>query len=74
MTQLKVTQIGNSLGVILPKELVARLKVDKGDVLVVTDLPGGLMLTAHDPKVEDQLKLGRELMREYRETFRALAK
>lgn len=74
MTQLKVTQIGNSLGVILPKELVAKLKVDKGDVLFVTDLPDGVMLTAYDEKVDRQLRVGRELMSRYRETLRELAK
>jgi len=73
-SQLKVTQIGNSLGVILPKELVAKLKVDKGDVLFVTDLPGGVMLTAFDEKVERQLRVGRDLMARYRETLRELAK
>lgn len=73
-SQLKVTQVGNSLGVILPKELIAKLKVDKGDVLFVTDLPGGVMLTAYDEKVERQLRVGRDLMARYRETLRELAK
>jgi putative addiction module antidote len=74
MIQLKITQIGNSLGVILPKELVAKLRVDKGDALFVTDVPGGVMLTAYDEEVERQLRLGREFMNEYRETLRELAK
>jgi putative addiction module antidote len=73
-SQLKVTQIGNSLGVILPKELVAKLKVDKGDVLFVTDLPGGVMLTAYDEKIDRQLRIGRDLMARYRDTLRELAK
>lgn len=74
MTTLKVTQVGNSLGVILPKEVIARLKVDKGDVLYLTDTPDGVTLTPYDPSFEDQLEAGREFMREYRDTFRALAK
>ena len=74
MHALKLTQIGNSVGVILPKEVLARLKVEKGDVLYVTDTPGGVALTPFDPAFEEQLNLGREFMHEYRDTFRALAK
>jgi putative addiction module antidote len=71
---LKLTQIGNSVGVILPKEVLARLKVEKGDTLYITETPGGVALTPYDPSFEEQLELGREFMREYRDTFRALAK
>jgi putative addiction module antidote len=74
MTALKLTQIGNSVGVILPKEMLARLKLVKGDALHVTDTPGGITLTPYDPSFEAQLDAGREFMREYRDTFRALAK
>ena len=74
MTTLKITQIGNSLGVVLPKELLARLKLEKGDTLFVTDAPGGVNLTPYDPAVEEQLALGRGFMREYRDTFHQLAK
>lgn len=74
MHALKLTQIGNSIGVILPKELLARLKLEKGDVLHVTETPDGLALTPYDPSFDDQLEMGREFMREYRDTFRALAK
>lgn len=74
MATLKVTQIGNSLGVILPKEVLARLKVEKGDALFITDTPTGVALTPYDPSFDEQLEIGREFMREYRDTFRALAK
>ena len=74
MTTLKLTQIGNSVGVILPKEVLARLKLEKGDLLHVTETPGGISLTPYDPGFEEQLEIGREFMREYRDTFRALAK
>jgi putative addiction module antidote len=74
MHTLKLTQIGNSVGVILPKELLAQLKVEKGDVLYVTESPGGVALTPYDPSFEEQLAVGQEFMREYRDTFRALAK
>ncbi len=74
MTALKLTQIGNSVGVILPKELLARLKVDKGDLLHVTDSPGGITLTPYDPEFDEQIDAGREFMGQFRDTFRALAK
>jgi putative addiction module antidote len=74
MSALKIAQIGNSLGVILPKEVLARLKVTKGDSLYLTETPDGVALSAYDPEFEEQLELGREFMNEYRDTFRALAK
>ena len=74
MHALKLTQIGNSVGVILPKEVLARLKLVKGDTLFITDTPDGVALTPYDPSFEDQLEVGREFMREYKDTFRALAK
>ena len=74
MYALKLTQIGNSIGVILPKDVLARLKLSKGDLLHLTDTPGGLALTPYDPSFDEQLEMGRDFMREYRDTFRALAK
>ena len=74
MTALKLTQIGNSLGVILPKEVIARLKVEKGDSLFLTDAATGVTLSPYDPEHEEQLKRGREYMHEYRDTFHQLAK
>lgn len=74
MATLKVTQIGNSLGVILPKDVLSRLKVEKGDALYVTDTPTGVALTPYDPSFEEQLEMGREFMREYRDTLRILDK
>ncbi|ACV34973.1 AbrB/MazE/SpoVT family DNA-binding domain-containing protein [Accumulibacter sp.] len=74
MLTLKITQIGNSVGVILPKELLARLKVEKGDTLYVTDAPAGVTLTPYEPDFAQQLEVGREFMREYRDTFHTLAK
>ncbi len=74
MTELKLTQIGNSVGVILPKELLAKLKLEKGDIVFATDAPGGVLLSAYNEKIERQLRLGREFMNEYRETLRELAK
>ncbi|CDW93613.1 MAG: AbrB/MazE/SpoVT family DNA-binding domain-containing protein [Thiomonas sp.] len=74
MSALKLTQIGNSVGVILPKELLARLKLEKGDTVFVTEAANGVTLTPYDPALDEQLQLGREFMREYRDTFHQLAK
>ena len=74
MHSLKITQIGNSLGLILPKELLARLKLEKGDTVHITESPSGLVVTPYDPALDEQLRLGREFMRDYRDTFRQLAK
>lgn len=74
MQALKLSQIGNSFGVILPKEVVARLKVQKGDTLFLTESPEGYVITPYDPALAEQLEAGREFMREYRDTFHQLAK
>jgi len=74
MHTLKLVQIGNSVGVILPKEVLARLKLEKGESVFLTDTPDGVAITPYDPKIDDQIAAGCEFMREYRDTFRALAK
>lgn len=74
MSALKLSQIGNSVGVILPKEVLARLKLVKGDTVFLTEAANGITLTPYDPDLEEQLKLGREFMHDYRDTFHQLAK
>lgn len=74
MHALKLTQIGNSVGVILPKELLARLKVEKGDTLYLTDTPDGVRITPHDPVFEDQMSAARAIMKQRRAVLRELAK
>lgn len=74
MVALKLTAMGTSTGAVIPKEMLTRLKVRKGDTLFAVETPSGYLLTPYDPAVEEQLSLGREFMAEYRETFRALAK
>ena len=75
MIALKLTQIGNSVGVILPKEALAKLGVGKGDTLYLTQAPGGDMrISSYDQDVARQIAIGEEIMDEYRDTFRALAK
>ena len=73
-TKIKMIKIGTSTGAIFPKELLAQLKVHQGDTLFTVETPDGLLLTPYDPEIEKQLEAGREFMREYRDTFRALAK
>lgn len=72
--KLKLRAVGTSTGILLPKEMLARLKVKKEDALFAVETPGGYLLTPYDPEVEKQLAKGREFMRRYRDTFRALAK
>jgi putative addiction module antidote len=74
MVKLKVTTVGSSVGVVLPKEALARLKVEKGDSLYLTDAPEGFRLTPYSPDFERQMKLGTKAMREWRDVLKALAK
>jgi putative addiction module antidote len=74
MTPLKLIRIGTSTGTILPKEMLARLKIKKGDFLYAIETKEGYLLTPYDPAIADQLDAGREFMNEYRDTFKALAK
>jgi putative addiction module antidote len=74
MTALRLITIGTSVGVVIPKEMLARLKVAKGDTLYAVKTAEGYLLTSYDPSVEEQRKAGKEFMKEYRETFKALGK
>ena len=75
MTALKLTQIGNSVGVILPKELLARLKLEKGDMVFVTEAAhGAVMMTPYDADFERQMDAARKIMKSRRQVLRELAK
>lgn len=74
MHTLKITQIGNSLGLILPREVLARLKLAKGDAVYLTESPDGQRLTPHDPGFEAQMEVARGIMKERRAVLRELAK
>ncbi|MBD54767.1 MAG: AbrB/MazE/SpoVT family DNA-binding domain-containing protein [Planctomycetaceae bacterium] len=74
MTTIKVREIGNSLGVVLPKELIARLRVSKGDQLFVQETVDGLRLTAYDPEFQKQMEIAKMVMQEDRDALRALSK
>ena len=74
MTALKLTQIGNSVGVILPKDVLARLKLEKGDTVFLTDAANGVMLTPYNPEFEAQMEAARQVMKKRRNVLRELAK
>jgi putative addiction module antidote len=74
MTTLKLVQIGNSVGFVLPKEAVARLKVEKGDVVFLTESPDGYRISPYDPAFEKQMKAAERIMKKRRNVLRALAK
>lgn len=74
MTSLKLTRLGTSTGAVIPKEMLSRLKVERGDTLYAIETPEGYLITPYDPAIDDQLKAGRQFMKEYRDTFKALAK
>ena len=71
---LKVRRIGNSLGVVLPKEVLAQLRVGEGDVLSVSDTPDGVLVTAFNDRLQEQMEAGRHAMKRYRNALRELAK
>ena len=74
MATLKLTAVGTSVGVLIPKEMLKRLKVSRGDTLFAIETPTGYLLTPYDPEIEEELEIGRRFMQKYRETFKALAK
>jgi putative addiction module antidote len=72
--KLKLRAVGTSTGILLPKEMLVRMKLKKNDNIFAVETPEGYLLTPYDPEVEEQVSKGREFMSKYRETFRALAK
>jgi len=74
MYSLKLTQIGNSVGVILPRELLAKLGMAKGDTIYAVDQPDGVRLTVADPDFAAQMDVARRVMKERRAVLRELAK
>lgn len=72
MTTLKLTTIGNSTGIVLPRELLDRLRVKKGDSLYVAETPNGIELTPYDPAFARQMEAAEQVMREDRDALRKL--
>ncbi|MDE3071780.1 MAG: AbrB/MazE/SpoVT family DNA-binding domain-containing protein [Pseudomonadota bacterium] len=71
--KLKITTVGNSVGVVLPRELLARLRVAKGDTLYVTELPDGIKLAPFDPGFAAKMEVAERVMREDRDVLKRLA-
>ncbi|MFZ7095229.1 AbrB/MazE/SpoVT family DNA-binding domain-containing protein [Luteimonas dalianensis] len=71
--KLRITTVGNSAGIILPKELLARLRLQKGDELYALETPDGIRLTAYDPALAEQMEVAEKIMREDRAVLRKLA-
>lgn len=71
--KLKVITIGNSAGVILPRELLTRLRVEKGDELFALETPDGIKLTTYDPTLAKQMEVAEKVMRKRRSLLRKLA-
>ncbi|MBA4339282.1 MAG: AbrB/MazE/SpoVT family DNA-binding domain-containing protein [Hyphomonas sp.] len=74
MTRLKIRKIGNSLGVVLPKDVLEHLKVKEGDTLNVATVPTGVTLSVSDAEVDRLMEMAERIMDENREVLRALAK
>ncbi|WP_341645350.1 MULTISPECIES: AbrB/MazE/SpoVT family DNA-binding domain-containing protein [Thauera] len=71
--KLKITSIGNSAGVILPKELLAHLRLEKGDELYALETPDGIKLVAYDPTLAEQMAVAEQIMRKRRTLLHKLA-
>ncbi len=71
---LKLIPIGNSTGVILPKDVLARLRLHQGDSISIVETSGGLELRAFDPEFEAQISVARDVMKRRRKALRELAK
>jgi putative addiction module antidote len=70
---LKITKVGNSAAIILPKDVLARLRVVQGDTVYVSEAPDGVLLTATDPGFTSKMAAAERIMREDRDILRVLA-
>jgi putative addiction module antidote len=74
LAKVKVTTVGSSSGVALPKEVLAKLRVGKGDTLWITETPEGVLLTPYSAEFAEIMEAAETVMREDRDVLRALAK
>jgi len=74
MVALKLRKVGNSVGCILPQEVLTNLHVDEGDTIFLTKAPDGYRVTPYDPAFEDQMKAARRIMKRDRNLLRELVK
>ncbi len=73
MTTLKVTTVGNSTGLVLPKEILQHLRISKGDILYVIETPNGIELTPYDPQFGAQMDAAEQIMRDDRDVLKKLS-
>ena len=73
VTKLKITTVGNSVGVVLPREILERLRVEKGDSHFVTETPNGIELLPYDDEFAEDMALAERIMRDNRDLLRKLA-
>ncbi len=73
MTAVKLTAIGNSTGMILPKEILALLNADRGDTVYITRTANGIEITPYDEKFARHMEAAEQIMREDRDVLRRLA-
>jgi len=74
MVALKLSRQGNSTGVVLPKEVLARMNLSPGDTIYLTEAPDGYRLTPYEPGFEEQMEVARRIMKKHRDVLRQLAK
>jgi putative addiction module antidote len=72
-TSVKITQIGNSVGIILPKEVLSQLQVAKGDTLLITPTPDGVQLSPYEAEFANKIAVLEKVMRDNRDVLRKLA-
>ena len=74
MLKVKVTTVGSSVGIVLPKEALGKMKASKGDILYLVEGPDGYTLTPYDQEFEKQMEAADKVMKQYRNALRELAK
>jgi putative addiction module antidote len=70
---VKVTTVGSSTGIVLPKELLTKLNIQKGDTLYVTETPDGVQLSPYNEEFAKTMEVANDVMRRYRDALRKLA-
>ena len=73
ISKLKITTVGNSVGIVLPRDILERLRVGKGDYLCATETPDGIELRAYDEEFAGDMAIAENVMRENRDLLRKLA-
>ncbi len=73
MSTAKITTIGNSVGIVLPKEVLARLRAHKGDLLYIHETVNGIELTPYDPDFAEQVDIAEQIIKENRDVLKKLS-